>query len=136
MNAPLGNVLSKYGYICQNLCILYPAKVKTCFVITEYIFSNVNLWDLFCPKVTWIYLTCILFVTSIHQTTNLVFPNFFHETFSVFLWCSWQKFSYQETKFKRTCLHSLFALCNTFIHEFLLIKKSRPNQIAVLWCHW
>ena len=68
----------------SHFCSNFPILLHLIFV-SEYQFRKDNLIiDTF-----WIsqflklyILVFILFVTSNHQTTNLVFPNFFHETFS------------------------------------------------------
>ena len=79
-------------------------------------------------------LSCILFVISIHQTTNVVFPNFFHHFF----------FSFSSWKWKQSlyCFKIVMDQWKVvFLFQLIKLRKVLPkigeNKIGCLvnWCH-
>ena len=79
--------------------------------------------------------TNILFVTSNHQTTNLVFPNFFHEFFSVWAVEKYNKLFIGPKLRKKICLgpiKSLLSFSTAQLRKFHG-KKWGKTRFVVLW---
>ena len=70
----------------------------------------------------------ILFVTSNHQTTNLVFPNYFNKFFSVWAVEKENKLFIGAKLRKKTCFGPIWKVC--FLFQLLkLRKKTWPENI-------
>ena len=80
--------------------------------------------------------TFILFVTSIHQTTNSVFPNFFHEFFSVWPDEKENKLFIGPKLKKKICYGPVnFVSFSTAEAEKLSWKKLGKIRFVVWWFH-